>query len=270
MKIQVTNRAVHFLAAHYICARINSAAGTFKLGLPTGSTVEKMYTLLCQLAHENKVDFSRTVTFNMDEYVGLPPTDPNSYYAYMDRYFFHAVTPLRRHQLNGCAANLHDECARYESVILQEKGIDLFVGGVGRNGHIAFNEPNTPFSATTHVVELDESTRQANARFFNGDIHRVPTRALTVGIDTILRAHELLFLATGASKKEAVAALEKEVSPKIPLTALKCHPRATLLLDEQAAEGFCGPLAAQLETQRAKNPQAECWTLYTEEPYVDY
>lgn len=238
MRIRVLHQSVETYAANYIQQKINSAgANRFVLGLPTGSTALAMYDRLRRLHQQNLLDFTNVVTFNMDEYVGLPPTHPQSYHYYMEHELFSAVNiqPQNAHILNGQAYDLHAECAAYEDTIQQAGGIDLFIGGVGRNGHIAFNEPGTPFDARTHVVLLAPATLQANARFFDNDISRVPTHALTVGTGTVLGARELLFMATGAVKAQAVSTLAHAPNPAEPLTALKLHPNALLLADEEAA-----------------------------------
>ena len=261
MKLVLLNTPLGPWAAAFIAQIVSAKNGVASLGLPTGSTVEPVYACLRQKIKQNQLSFSAVTTFNMDEYVGLSKSDPHSYYAYMSCHLFDGIAHGTRHQLDGRAADPQQECARYENLILQHGPIDLFVGGVGQNGHIAFNEPYTPFDSCTHVVQLAESTRQANARFFDGDIARVPTHALTVGIGTILQAKQLLFLANGSSKAWAVAQLEnKGTTPAVALTALKLHPNAVLAVDAAAASALKGPLADALETQKLQHPQAECWT----------
>ncbi len=238
MRIRVLHQSVETYAANYIQQKINSVgASRFVLGLPTGSTALAMYARLRELHQQGQLDFQQIVTFNMDEYVGLPPTHPQSYHYYMEKELFSAVNiPLQNtHILNGQADDLQAECRAYEDAITQVGGIDLFIGGVGRNGHIAFNEPGTPFDIRTHLVTLAPATLKANARFFDNDISRVPTHALTVGTGTVLDARELLFMATGAVKASAVATLAHAPNPDEPLTALKLHPNALLLADEEAA-----------------------------------
>jgi len=266
MKILVTSGSVARLAAFRIQTRAHACKTVFKLGLPTGSTVEEMYMFLRRWSRAGTLDLSRTVTFNMDEYIAVPPSDPHSYYAYMQTHLFDTVNVLRRYQLNALAFDLVGECDHYEKAIQEEGGIDLFIGGVGQNGHIAFNEPGTPFTAPTHIVRLTTTTRYANARFFGGDAFNVPPYAVTVGIGTILRARELLFLATGFAKSYPVSELEKPgTSLRVPLTALKTHPNATLLLDEEAASGFTGAFAERLERARYNHPFSEYWEIHTED-----
>ena len=242
MRLLVLQQDLGKWTAEKICQEVHaftpSAQKPFVLGLPTGGTVEGMYANLCQLYQTGQLDFSTIVTFNMDEYVGISPQDPHSYHYYMQHHLFDGVNlpPGKRHILNGQASDLQAECNAYEQAISAAGGIHLFLGGVGRNGHIAFNEPGSSFSSRTRPVKLEENTRLANARFFDGDVSRVPTHALSVGIGTVLAAREILFLASGQAKAHAVARLALgEVTPLWPITALKMHPRATLLLDTQAA-----------------------------------
>lgn len=232
-------------------------AQRFTLGLPTGGTVEEMYACLCQLYQTGQLDFARFTTFNMDEYAQLPPDNPQSYHAYMRTRLFDTVNiPTQEiHLLNGMAPDPHAECAAYESAIRQAGGIQLFVGGVGRNGHIAFNEPGSAFSSRTRLVELTPSTRQANARFFNHNWQAVPTHALTVGIGTVSDAQEVLILATGESKAPVLHQLAVQApNESCPISALKLHPRATLLADRAAAQLLPENLQRELRAQAAANP----------------
>ena len=210
----------------------------FVLGLPTGGTVVDMYAALCGLVKNGKMSFQDIVTFNMDEYVGLSSTHEQSYHYYMKHNLFDHVDirPENAHILDGMTKDPQQECAHYEQAITQAGGIDLFLGGVGRNGHLAFNEPGSAFDSRTRMITLEENTRQANSRFFNNDVSQVPAHALTVGIGTVLDAKELLFLASGETKAQAVARLmQGEITLQWPITALKTHANATLLIDEQAA-----------------------------------
>ena len=267
MRLLVSRQNIGRLAAAHIAtqaALVQAQKNFFVLGLPTGETVLEMYRFLCESARKKEIDFSHIITFNMDEYVGLPPTDPQSYHYYMEQNLFKQVSlsPAQTHIPNAMASDLEKSCAQYEQAIYMCGGIDLFVGGVGRNGHLAFNEPGSSFSSRTRPVELTPSTRQSNARFFEGDIQRVPTQALSVGIGTVLDARELLFLANGAHKAEAVARLSQgKITPQWPITALKTHPRATLLVDEAAASLLTGPVQQTLLAQQAKFPEANTWTV---------
>ena len=239
MKLIVTSEDLGKWAATYICNRWKTAnKKPFVLGLPTGGTVEGMYAALVELVKKGEMSFENIISFNMDEYIGLPPTHPQSYHYYMKHHLFDHVDmkPENIHILDGQAADLEAECKKYEQAIQEVGGIDLFLGGVGQNGHVAFNEPGSDLASRTRVIELTPSTIQANCRFFDNDPSQVPTRALSVGIGTILDAKELLFLASGSSKLEAVTHLKNDdVTPEWPITALKTHPNATLLADEAAA-----------------------------------
>ena len=184
MKIIITQHNLGLWAAEHIRSRQQTLAkDPFVLGLPTGGTVEDMYSALSKLCENGKMSFQKVITFNMDEYVGLPPTHDQSYHYYMHHHLFSHVDALAQniHILNGMAEDLSAECDNYEKAIAQAGGIDLFLGGVGRNGHIAFNEPLSDFSSKTRLVELTQNTKEANARFFNNDLNAVPSQALTVG-----------------------------------------------------------------------------------------
>ena len=261
MRLLVLQQDLGTWTAQQICQKINAFAPTeqkpFVLGLPTGGTVEGMYAALRQLCQAGQVDFSNVLTFNMDEYAGLSPDDPQSYHYYMKHHLFDGINakPEHIHILDGLAPDLQAECNAYEAAIKQAGGIHLFLGGVGRNGHIAFNEPGSPFSSRTRPVSLTENTRQANARFFEGDISRVPTQALSVGIGTVLSAREILFLASGESKAQAVAKLATApVTPQWPITALRTHANAALLVDPAAASQLPQELQTQVQSQLAARP----------------
>lgn len=268
MRLIVSRQDIGLWAASYIKERVGAFLPTaqqpFTLGLPTGGTVEGMYAHLCAFYQKGELDFQHIATFNMDEYVGLDPQHPQSYHYYMHHHLFSRVNlqPSRTHLLNGQAADLQKECDSYEQAIRQAGGIDLFLGGVGRNGHLAFNEPGSAFTSRTRPVTLEPNTRQANARFFEGDESRVPKQALSVGIGTVLDAREILFLALGEPKAQAVARLSLgEITPAWPITALKTHPRATLLVDEAAASLLTGPAREQLTKQQQQYPRAATWQL---------
>lgn len=268
MRLVVSNQDIGLQAASLIKERVHafapSAQKPFVLGLPTGGTVEGMYAHLCTFYRTGELDFQHIHTFNMDEYVGLSPQDPQSYHYYMKCHLFDGVNlqPQHTHLLNGLAADLQQECKAYEQAINQAGGIHLFLGGVGRNGHLAFNEPGSSFSSRTRPVTLEPNTRQANSRFFGGGVSRVPSQALSVGIGTVLDAREILFLASGEQKAQAVARLSLgEITPQWPITALKTHANATLLVDEAAASLLTGPAGEQLRKLRQQNPQAKTWQL---------
>lgn len=272
MRLVVTKMNLGLWAAAYIKEKINAFAPMpkkpFVLGLPTGGTVVDMYANL-RLFYKNRLlSFKNVVTFNMDEYVGLPLDHPQSYHSYMHRNLFDEVDlqPENTHILNGQAKDLAHECTQYEAAIAALGGIDLFLGGVGRNGHIAFNEPGSAFNTRTRLVNLTPSTIEANSRFFLNDMHRVPKQALSVGIGTVTDAKEVLFLASGAKKAEAVAHLAapgKDLN--WPITALKLHPHATLLADPEACAQLPEPFKGQLAAQMAAVPSGAHWTLNIEE-----
>lgn len=212
------------------------------LGLATGSTPEGMYQALVALHRAGEITFARARTFNLDEYVGLTPDHPQSYAAYMRLHLFDPVGfPLERAHLPDGAAPDPDEAARrYEALLARFGPIHAQVLGIGTNGHIGFNEPGTPFERRTHAVDLAEETRRANSRFFD-DPADVPTKAITMGIANILEAGEILLLAKGAAKAQALArALQEKPSPEVPASALQLHPRVTVYADEEAAR-LLGP-----------------------------
>lgn len=271
MRLVVTGMNLGLWAAAYVKAKINAFAPTaekpFVLGLPTGGTMVDMYANLRLFYKAGLLDFQHVVTFNMDEYAALPPDHPQSYHSYMRQNLFDAVNlrPENTHILDGQAADPAAECAAFEAAIAALGGIDLFIGGVGRNGHIAFNEPGSPFNTRTRLVELTPSTIEANARFFLNDQNRVPKTALSVGIGTVTDAKEVLFIAAGDKKARAVArVMEPGTDLNCPLTALKLHPHATLLADVAACSLLTGAAQEELQTQMNKNPNAPHWTLETE------
>ncbi|MDR1719260.1 MAG: glucosamine-6-phosphate deaminase [Dysgonamonadaceae bacterium] len=227
--------------AGYVAAKINAAVanGTkpFVLGLPTGSSPLGMYRGLIELYQKRQVSFKQVVTFNMDEYVGLPEDHPESYHSFMRKNFFNHIDiqPENIHILNGNAADLQQECADYEAKIKSFGGIDLFLGGIGPDGHIAFNEPGSSLSSRTRVKTLTTDTIVANSRFFDNQIELVPKTALTVGVGTILDAKEVLIMVNGHNKARALAqAVEGAVSQMWTITALQLHPKGIIVCDEAA------------------------------------
>lgn len=237
--IKKTKEEAGVFAAHYIADKIN-AAGTqkFVLGLPTGSTPLITYEELIKLHQEKKVSFKNVVTFNMDEYVGLSETHEQSYHYFMYQNFFDHIDIKKQniHILNGMAQNLQKECEDYEKAIQAAGGIHLFLGGVGEDGHIAFNEPFTSLYSRTHVQPLTQDTIRVNSRFFGYDISKVPASALTVGVQTIMNADEVLILAFGKNKAKALYhAIEEGVSHKWTLSAIQMHNNAAVICDEDAA-----------------------------------
>ncbi len=226
-------------AAEHIVEKINAHSGPrpFVLGLPTGSTPLATYAELIKMHKAGKVSFAGVVTFNMDEYVGLPEDHPESYHSFMWKNFFSQVDVRRENVniLNGNAKDLLAECADYEARIAAAGGIDLFMGGVGNDGHIAFNEPFSSMASRTRIKTLTEDTIIANARFFGGDTSLVPRTSLTVGVATILGAREVMILATGAAKARAVQqGVEGAYSHVWTITGLQTHPHGILVVDEPA------------------------------------
>jgi glucosamine-6-phosphate deaminase len=212
------------------------------LGLATGRTMEAVYQALAQMHHEDGLDFSLCRTFNLDEYVGLARDHPGSCRHYMNHELFSKVNiDLRNtHLPNGLAGNLEAECEQYEQRIQRSGGIDLQLLGIGRAGHIGFNEPLSALRSRTRVKMLTPTTIEQNARFFGGP-SMVPRRAITMGVGTILESRRLLLLATGPEKAEIVAkAVEGPITSMISATALQLHPRCTVVVDEAAASQLQG------------------------------
>ncbi|MDR3137411.1 MAG: glucosamine-6-phosphate deaminase [Tannerellaceae bacterium] len=232
-------------AASYIVGRIgvkrSREEGRFVLGLPTGSSPLGVYKKLVEVYRGGGVSFKEVETFNMDEYVGLGAGDAESYHSFMWKHLFSEVDIQEGqvHILDGRAADLEKECAAYEARIREVGGVDLFLGGIGGDGHIAFNEPGSSLSSRTRVKTLTEETIRANARFFGNEAGLVPRRALTVGVGTILEAREVVILVNGAEKARALReAVEGGVSQRWPITALQLHERGIIVADEAA----CGEL----------------------------
>lgn len=227
--------------AGYVAERINKHAPSrpFVLGLPTGSTPLATYKELIRLHQEGKISFKNVVTFNMDEYVGIPENHPQSYHRFMWDNFFNYIDiiPANVNILNGNAADLEKECAHYEDKIKSYGGIDLFLGGVGVDGHIAFNEPGSSLSSRTRLKTLTDDTVVANSRFFDNDIAKVPRQALTVGVGTIMDARRVLILVNGHSKARALRqAVEGSVSQRWTITALQLHAKGVIVCDEAATD----------------------------------
>ena len=226
-------------AAEYIASKINAHKGDrpFVLGLPTGSTPLPTYRALIDLYKAGKVSFANVVTFNMDEYVALPEEHPESYHSFMWNNFFSHIDIKRENVniLNGNAADLEAECASYEQKIAAAGGIDLFMGGVGEDGHLAFNEPFSSLSSRTRVKTLTQDTIIVNSRFFDNDVTKVPKLALTVGVGTVLDSREVMVLATGHKKARALRhAVEGSVTHTWTITALQNHPKGIIVCDEAA------------------------------------
>ena len=230
-------------AAEYVVNKINAVKPTddrkFVLGLPTGSSPIGMYQAIIKAHKEGRISFKNVLTFNMDEYVNLPEDHPESYHTFMKKNLFdHIDCPKENiHILNGNAENLQAECARYEQMIKDAGGIDLFIGGIGPDGHIAFNEPGSSLSSRTRIKTLTTDTRIANARFFGGKPEDVPSLALTVGVGTVMSAKEVLILCNGHNKSRALqAAVEGAVTQMWTISSLQLHPHGIVVCDEAACE----------------------------------
>ena len=232
-------------AARYIAKRIKEHSRTekrpFVLGLPTGSSPIGTYKELIRLNKSGYISFKNVVTFNMDEYVGLDRNHPQSYWTFMHENFFnHIDLPAENiNMLDGTVDDVEAECARYEEKIKSYGGIDLFMGGIGADGHLAFNEPFSSLSSRTRVKSLTYDTKVMNSRFFDNDVSKVPSTALTVGIQTVTDSKEVLVLINGHNKARALAhTVEGGVSQMWTCSALQMHKRAIIVCDEPA----CGEL----------------------------
>lgn len=241
--IQPDYQSVSRWAACYVAAKIKAANPTpekpFVLGCPTGSSPLGMYKELIDLNRQGIISFRNVVTFNMDEYVGLPKEHPESYYSFMwNNFFSHIdIKPENVHILNGNAPDLIAECDNYERLISEAGGIDLFLGGIGPDGHIAFNEPGSSLSSRTRIKTLTTDTIHANSRFFNGDLNLVPKQALTVGIGTIMDAKEVLLVCSGHNKARALKhCIDGDISHKWTSSMLQMHPHAIVVCDEAACD----------------------------------
>lgn len=228
-------------AANYIVARIIKAQPTaekpFVLGLPTGSSPLAVYRRLIEYYEKGVISFEHVITFNMDEYVGLPKEHSESYYTFMWKNFFSHINikPENAHILDGNATDLVAECEAYEAKIREVGGIDLFMGGIGPDGHIAFNEPASSLTSRTRVKSLTTDTIIANSRFFDNDVNKVPKTALTVGVATVLDAKEVLIIVNGHNKARALRhAIEEPISQMWTISALQMHPKGIIVCDYDA------------------------------------
>ncbi|MBB2200918.1 glucosamine-6-phosphate deaminase [Gluconacetobacter tumulisoli] len=239
MKLVVRNddRAVAAMTARLI-ADLVKARPDCVLGLATGRTMERVYGELVGISAAEGLDFSRCRTFNLDEYIGLPPGSVHSYRTYMNEHLFSRIDiPIGNTMLpDGSAADLVAEAARYEDAIRRAGGIDLQLVGIGETGHIGFNEPLSPFTSRTRDITLAPGTRRQNAALFDGDIDAVPQRALTMGVGTILEARRIVLVATGSAKASILAqAVEGPVTSMISATALHFHQDTLAIVDEDVA-----------------------------------
>jgi glucosamine-6-phosphate deaminase len=211
------------------------------LGLPTGRTPLLLYEELVNLHRRGEADFSRATTFNLDEFLGVGGDSPHSYRAFMHRFLFDHVNadPARTNFLDGGAADPQEECERYEREIDRAGGIDLQIVGIGTNGHIGFNEPAEELEARTHRVLLKPETRRSNAPLFGGDLERVPSEALSMGMGTILQARKAVLIATGPTKSRCVErVVNGPITTLLPASFLQLHRNADIYLDVDAARGL--------------------------------
>ncbi len=235
-------------AANYVAAQIRKANPTadrpFVLGCPTGSSPLGMYRALIDLYKAGKVSFKHVVTFNMDEYCGIPRDHSQSYHTFMWTNFFSHIDIPRENVniLNGNAPDPEEECRRYEEKIASYGGIDLFLGGVGPDGHIAFNEPGSSLTSRTRMKTLTQDTIIANSRFFDNDVNLVPRTALTVGVGTVMAAKSVLLIVNGHNKARALRhGVEGSISQMWTISALQMHQKAIIVADEDA----CAELKVQ-------------------------
>lgn len=239
--IQANHDLTSKWVANYIARKILLAAPTaekpFVLGLPTGSSPLGTYSELIQLCKTGKVSFRNVVTFNMDEYVGIPKEHPQSYHTFMWTNFFGHIDIQEKNVniLNGNAPDIKAECQAYEDKIKAVGGIDLFLGGIGPDGHLAFNEPGSSLASRTRDKELNYDTKVANSRFFDNDVNKVPPSSLTVGIATVMDSKEVLIIVNGYNKSRALQhAVEEGVNHMWTISALQLHPRGMIVCDEAA------------------------------------
>lgn len=228
-------------AGNYVASKIIAAKPTkekpFVLGLPTGSSPLGTYKRLIELHKQGVISFKNIITFNMDEYVNLPKEHPESYHSFMWNNFFNHVDimPENVHILNGNAPDLEAECQAYEDAIKNVGGIDLFLGGIGPDGHIAFNEPASSLQSRTRQKTLTTDTIIANSRFFENDVNKVPKTALTVGVGTVLDAKEVLIIVNGHNKARALRhAVEEPINHMWTISALQMHPKGIIVCDYDA------------------------------------
>ncbi|MGL5540070.1 MAG: glucosamine-6-phosphate deaminase [Erysipelotrichaceae bacterium] len=206
------------------------------LGLATGSSPIGMYQKMIQDHKENGTSYEAIRTFNLDEYLGLPKTHEQSYYTFMYEHLFNGLDiPEENVNIPQAGGNPEDNAREYEA-LLSDVHVDIQVLGIGSNGHIGFNEPGTPFSQETHIIDLQEKTRVDNARFFENDINKVPTQAITMGIATIMKANKILLIATGENKADAVYQMLKgPVQESMPASVLQNHANVVVVIDKAAA-----------------------------------
>lgn len=241
--IEQDKAAMSKWAANHIIERIRAFAPTeerpFVLGLPTGGTPLGTYAELIRRHKAGDVSFRHVITFNMDEYIGIPRDHEQSYHTFMWTNFFSHIDilPENAHILDGNAEDIQAECERYEAKIKEVGGIDLFMGGIGPDGHIAFNEPGSSLTSRTRVKSLTTDTIIANSRFFDNDLNKVPKTAVTVGVGTVMDAREVMILTMGHNKARALAAgIEGGYSHQWTISALQVHPKGIIVCDEDATD----------------------------------
>jgi glucosamine-6-phosphate deaminase len=234
-------KKMSLFAARHIAGRIREFAPEnnkpFVLGLPTGSSPLGVYRELIRMHQQEGLSFKNVITFNMDEYIGLPEDHPQSYHYFMHQNFFSHIDIPREniHILNGNAADPEAECRDYENTIREFGGINLFMGGIGPDGHIAFNEPGSSLSSRTRIKSLTYDTILANSRFFDNDVNKVPKQALTVGVGTVMDAGEVLILVNGYTKARALKkVVEDGVNHMWTVSALQLHPNGMIVCDDEA------------------------------------
>ena len=228
----MSKKAAHILAGQLIMKPESV------LGLATGSTPLETYKYLVSMYNDGLISFERAITFNLDEYYGLEPSSDQSYKYFMEENLFKHVDINEKniHIPNGVCSDIFLECQNYEAKIRQHGGIDFQLLGIGRNGHIGFNEPDVKFEAITHLVQLDEDTIEANSRFFE-TIEEVPKEAISMGIKTIMHSKKILLLASGQEKAKTVYNMVYgDIKPELPASVLQIHPDVTIILDEAAAQ----------------------------------
>ena len=241
--IQENKEAVGKWVASYVASKIKRFQPTednpYVLGLPTGSSPEPTYKELVSFHKQGKLSFKNVVTFNMDEYIGIPEDHPESYHSFMKKHLFdHIDVPEENTNiLNGNADDLFQECKNYEDKIKRCGGVHLFLGGIGPDGHIAFNEPGSSLASRTRVKTLTHDTIIANSRFFDNDITKVPKTALTVGVGTVLDSDIVLIIITGHNKARALhMVVEQGVNHMWTVSALQMHRKGIIVCDEEATE----------------------------------
>lgn len=222
-----------FIAASMLKNKIKNN-DKLTLGFATGSTPIGTYRYLIEAYNKKEISFKNITSFNLDEYVGLHKEHPQSYHYFMYNHLFNYIdiNPNNIYLPNGIVGDISHECERYEKAIERAGGVDIQILGIGSNGHIAFNEPGTPFVSNTHIVELDETTRSDNARFFD-KIEEVPTHAITMGLNTIMKSKEILLLINGENKKAITEKfLKRDVSEDVPVSILHNHPKVTVVIND--------------------------------------